>query len=952
MSITRNAGSFVRGLLAAPVLGSEQQTHEARTLHRVAWLLMTTVVVFLLAAALEQPATLPRRLVSMAVVVVSCVVPLALSRRGRTRLANWVMIGGISTIVVLRIWTSGGLNAPSTSALVIIVIMGGLLLDTLGAVIVCVGCAAIGLVMFVAQRNGVLTTPSVYFSPLGLWLNSCMWLALAAVLQRLTGTQLREALRRTETELRTRQEAQHRLSLALDAGNIGVWDQDATTKAMIGDSRWLELLGLTRSPDGSVAYQTWASRVHPDDLGAIESTLWELARGATDRRLEFRVVRPGGVVRNVESCATVLLDASGQPSRIVGVNVDVTERKQAEAEHARLLHDLTERVKELRLLHAAARLLQHDRGSNPELFQDLVDRIPGAWQFPECCEARITFRDIVAMTPGWRDSPWRQSTSFTTSAGDGVIDVVYLTEQPPAHEGPFLAEERTLIDSLADLLVSYVELREHQDRLERLVETRTRELRVAKDEAERANLAKTTFLANMSHEIRTPLNAVLGYAQLLRRDRALGEPQRERINAILSSGNHLVTVINDVLEMSKIEAGHASLVADRVNPRAMLRDLEQMFSGLVATRSNTLEFVLDGELPRFIRADGAKLRQVVINLLSNAAKFTERGQIRVRTSHRSGAERDAFTIVVEDTGPGIEASDQVRIFEKFEQSERGKRTGGTGLGLAISRHFARLMDGDLTVASTPGQGSAFTFTFVAEVVEADLAAAEPDATTGSYPTGIDAGDTNPKILVVDDYAPNRCVAEELLMRVGFEVRAVHSGEEAIAAHDLWKPDLILMDLRMPGIGGIEATRRLRAGGCTSVIIALTGSGFDDARRDGLEAGVTDVMVKPYLENALLQRIATLLGIRYVYSDAAARHTQTGAIAIVAETPGLSLLLKDVPLALRGPLREAVVRVRPQRIEGLAAQINEHSAEAAARIRALAQDFNYDGIIRALDAAAS
>jgi CheY-like chemotaxis protein len=236
-------------------------------------------------------------------------------------------------------------------------------------------------------------------------------------------------------------------------------------------------------------------------------------------------------------------------------------------------------------------------------------------------------------------------------------------------------------------------------------------------------------------------------------------------------------------------------------------------------------------------------------------------------------------------------------------------------------------------------------------VNVDIAA-ELDADAGSYPTGIDARDATRKILVVDDHAPNRCILQELLTRVGFEVRAARSGEEAIAAHDLWKPDLIVMDLRMPGIGGVEATRRLRAGGSTSVILALTGSGFDGAEHDGLEAGASGVMLKPYLENDLMQRIATLLGIRYVYATGAVHCTHAGAIATLAETTDLSLALKTVPQALRAQLLDAVVRARPRRIEDLVAQISEHSAEAAARVRTLAQDFNYDGLATALDEAAS
>jgi signal transduction histidine kinase/CheY-like chemotaxis protein len=640
-------------------------------------------------------------------------------------------------------------------------------------------------------------------------------------------------------------------------------------------------------------------------------------------------------------------DERGAIARIVGVNIDVTERERAEEERSRLVASLEERVKELRLLHEAARLLQADRSSDDELFQELVERIPQAWQYPAICKARITYGDAVVSSPGWSESPWRLSTTFTTSEAVGVIEVEYLEKRPEAAEGPFLAEERSVLDSLAEMLVGHTELRRHQRRLEELVATRTRELRGAKEEADRANGAKSTFLATMSHEIRTPMNAILGYAQLLRRDATLAPAQQQKIGVILSSGDHLLTLINNVLEMSKIEAGRLTLVSERVDLPALLENVMLMFVGLARTKN--LELSAESEpLPRTIQGDPGKIRQVIINLIGNAIKFTERGRVTVKTSSvPTPGGNHRITIVVQDTGPGIALDDLDRIFRTFEQARTRERAEGAGLGLSIGRELARLMGGNLTATSKLGAGSEFTFSF-----EASPADEGQDSMRTGVPLGLEPNQARRRVLVVDDQADNRRLVAELLSTVGFETRSAASAEEALEVHDAWHPDLILTDARMPGIGGIEAIRRLRAKGSRAALVLFTASGFDEMKDEARLAGADDTFFKPYKEADLLERIGRLLGVTYVYREGVDPPASRPKAMSLLPKQTLRSLLGRVPPSLIKELQDAVIGAHASQIEVLAARIVEHSAEAADAIRFLASEFQYETLASEIQTAMS
>jgi signal transduction histidine kinase/FixJ family two-component response regulator len=497
---------------------------------------------------------------------------------------------------------------------------------------------------------------------------------------------------------------------------------------------------------------------------------------------------------------------------------------------------------------------------------------------------------------------------------------------------------RDLSDRVQELKEVHFELRKYQRGLEDLVAVRTAELRAAKDAAESANRMKSAFLANMSHEIRTPMNAILGYAQLMQLDATLGDAQVKKLSVIRSSGDHLLGLINDILEMSKIEAGRITLVPQPFDLHALLQEVEAMFAVQAEARGLTLELVLEPSLPRALDGDSGKVRQVLLNLIVNALKFTERGGIRVQAAAHEEEGRHAITIDVQDTGPGIARLDQEKLFSPFSQAESGARKGGTGLGLAISRNFARLMQGDLVVASELDRGSTFTFTFTAPAAALEALPSPLPA----VPERLDASETRRRVLVVDDVNTNRELLQEELTLAGFETAAAQSGEDALLRHAAYRPDLVLMDLHMPGIGGLEAIRRLREGGSQAVIIVTTASSIEATDASVRVAGAQALLRKPYRSGELLRTIAQAMGTKLV-PGLPSRATARGE-----RVPRLEALPREVPQELIEQLREAAKQARATRLLQLADSIADYSSDAALALRAMTDDFRYGDILRVLE----
>ncbi len=485
------------------------------------------------------------------------------------------------------------------------------------------------------------------------------------------------------------------------------------------------------------------------------------------------------------------------------------------------------------------------------------------------------------------------------------------------------------------------ELSRYRDHLEETVQQRTEALRLARDAAEAASRAKSVFLANMSHELRTPLNAILGFSSLMRQDAELGAAQRENLEIIKHSGEHLLRLINDVLEIAKIEAGKLQLEIAAFDLHDLVREVVDMMRLRAQQKGLYLKLDQSSEFPRYIRGDQARLRQILVNLVGNAVKFTRHGGVIIRLGVKHNA-RQQLVMEVEDSGLGIGEQDRQRLFQPFAQLAEGAAQGGTGLGLSIVHQFVQLMGGSVAVESTPGAGSLFRVELPLETVDA----AESERLAGAWRgnvTGLTPGQPRYRILIAEDQQDNQRLLVRLMTGLGFEAQAVDDGEACVRLFEAWHPDLIWMDWRMPVMDGVEATRRIRrlAGGERVKIIAVTASAFKEQQAQLSAAGMDDYVSKPFRLNEIYDALARQLGIEYSYRASPA----TGEPRVL--TPQR---LRGLARHLRDELHGAVESLDRERIGAVIDRIAALDDETGRALEYLADEFDYPAILSALEAA--
>jgi two-component system, sensor histidine kinase and response regulator len=552
------------------------------------------------------------------------------------------------------------------------------------------------------------------------------------------------------------------------------------------------------------------------------------------------------------------------PVRIVVSHTNITDRKIAEDELKKYHEHLEELVKE--------RTSQLARSRN--MLRTLIDTLPDEI-YAKDSESRFIMANFrVLNTFGLtRFDDILGKSDFNLLPREEAMKEYAKEHSIVQRDGQMINYEECIVDTSGKkrwLAVTKVPMQDKEGNITGLVGINrdityfkeTEEiLKKAKEAAEAANIAKSSFLSNMSHEIRTPLNAILGFSELMQYDDDVKEKHLEWLKTINRSGEYLLALINDILEVARIEAGRITYNQSNFDLHALLHDIQAMFKIKADGKNLTLLFEYSNELPKYVITDESKLRQIIINLVGNAVKFTKTGGIVFRTRTKAEKDKIRLTIEVEDTGAGIAQKDINKLFQKFGQTEAGIKEGGTGLGLVISQQYAKIMNGDITVKSEVDKGTCFTLTIDIENGEELV----KEGNQKGRAIRLKPGQKLYRILVADDHANNRELLKIMLTTAGFKVEEAKNGDETIEKFKTWSPDLILLDMRMPVKDGYETIKGIRAiEKKKTPIIAVTASAFQEDMQKTQEAGADGYIRKPVKKHEVFECIESSLGVQYVY----------------------------------------------------------------------------------------
>ncbi|MEH2248424.1 PAS domain S-box protein [Nostoc sp.] len=817
------------------------------------------------------------------------------------------------------------------------------------------------------------------------------------------------------------QSGRQRYQLLAEASPVCIFYADIDGNCFYFNQRCTQITGLSLQESLG---KGWINALHPEDRDRVLSLWYEAATGKVPSQSEYRFLHLDGAVVWVIAQALPEFGDYGEIKGYIGTITDITERKLAEealresAERERAIAQVIQSMRQtldLETIFAATtqelrQVLNCDRvvvyRFNPHWSGEFVSESVGnGWislieehnNDPDLTEGVLQddrcLAKILDSADNQMEDPYLQTTQ---GASFRCIPDIYNAGFDPSYINlleRFQAKAYIIVpilygSQLWGLLASYqnsdprqwkpgeinivvqignqLGVALQQAQLLAQTQRQSQALQEAVIIADAANRAKSEFLANMSHELRTPLNAILGFTQVMSHDHALSTEHQQNLVIINRAGEHLLNLINDILEMSKIEAGRITLNLNSFDLIRLLENLEEMLRFRAISKGLELVFAYTSHLPQYVQADESKLRQVLLNLLGNAIKFTDTGRVMLRVEMGTGnwgveeqgeqgeqrkiSNAQSLIFEVQDTGRGIAPQEIDLLFEAFGQTETGRKSQqGTGLGLAISRKYVQLMGGDISVTTTIGEGSKFAFDIqIGLAVASEIQIKQIRRQVIS----LAPAQSEYRILVVDDSTDSRLVLVKILTSIGFAVQEATNGTEAIALWQTWQPHLILMDMRMPIMDGYEATRIIKASeetsiqNCKTIIIALTANAFEEQREAMIKAGCDDYINKPFREEQLLEKLSEYLGVQYIYQEESyqiANANQQEIESMLTLTDLVNLLSEMSPEWVK-QVYTAAAQCSDDLILELIEQIPSENAALRNFIKNFAHDFQFEKIM--------